>query len=209
MARITPGKDIPSVWHRAFFTSDHGLCCGQHGMWGKGNATLPLNMVEEAIRVPMIFNQPGRLFSHQRRAEFVDHLDLFQTLAEFAGIASELPTERRYPGRSFLPHLMNGMIPGGWRHEQFGEYGNLRMIRTSTHKLVRRYQEGPCELFDLRADPRETVNRFDDPDCQPLIDSLTTRLEAHFGHYEDQHKSGLRVLDLPQHNLTEAWRARS
>ena len=63
------------------FTSDHGLCCGHHGLWGKGNATLPLNMLEESIRVPLIFNQPRDLFAKQRRSEFVDHLDLFQTIA--------------------------------------------------------------------------------------------------------------------------------
>ena len=87
------------------FTSDHGLCCGHHGLWGKGNATLPLNMLEESIRIPMIFNQPGRLFARQRRTEFVDHLDLFQTIVDYAGASGQLDQERNYPGQSFLPLL--------------------------------------------------------------------------------------------------------
>ncbi|HRE27415.1 MAG TPA: sulfatase-like hydrolase/transferase, partial [Anaerolineales bacterium] len=88
------------------YLSDHGLNCGQHGIWGKGNGTLPLNMVEESIRIPLIFNQPGRLFGHQHRGEFVDHLDIFRTLAEVAGI--DLPgAAERYPGRSFLSLLDN------------------------------------------------------------------------------------------------------
>ena len=71
------------------FTSDHGLNCGQHGMWGKGNATFPYNMVDESIRIPLIFNQPGYLYQGQRRNEYVDHCDVFQTLVDYAGL--ELP----------------------------------------------------------------------------------------------------------------------
>ena len=41
------------------YTSDHGLNCGHHGIWGKGNATLPLNMLEESIRVPLHLSWPG------------------------------------------------------------------------------------------------------------------------------------------------------
>ena len=124
------------------FTSDHGLCCGQHGLWGKGNATLPLNMLEESIRVPLLFNQPRRLFARQRRSEFVDHLDLFQTIADYAGIATTLAPARNYPGRSFLPLLDNSAALPDWRQIQFGEYGDLRMARTRRHKLVRRYYDG-------------------------------------------------------------------
>lgn len=187
------------------YTSDHGLCCGHHGIWGKGNATLPLNMVEESIRVPMIFNQPGRLFGGQRRQEPVDHLDLFQTLANYAQI--ELPEEEDYfPGRSFFPLLDNSDSLPDWRDVQFGEYGNLRMIRTRTHKLVCRIPDGPCELFDLLADPRETINLFAAPEQQQLVQQLMTQLEQHFTRYEDPMKSGLRVRDLPRHNHTEAWR---
>jgi len=43
------------------YTSDHGLNCGHHGVWGKGNGTLPLNMLEESIRVPLILSWPGVL----------------------------------------------------------------------------------------------------------------------------------------------------
>ena len=188
------------------YTSDHGLCCGHHGIWGKGNATLPLNMVEESIRVPLIFNQPGALFAPQRRQEFVDHLDLFQTLLDYAD--ASLPDERAgsYPGRSFLPLLTGSAALPAWRDAQFGEYGNLRMIRTRTQKLVLRYPDGPCELFDLLHDPRETVNCYGDPVYQELVRILTARLEAHFTRYEDPLKSGLRVRDLPRHNNAEAWR---
>ncbi len=189
------------------FTSDHGLCCGHHGLWGKGNATLPLNMLEESIRVPLIFNHPRDLFARQRRSEFVDHLDLFQTIVDYAGVSTSLDAERRYPGRSFLPLLLNSAAMPDWREQQFGEYGDLRMVRTRQYKLVRRYAEGaPNELFDLFEDPTESHNRFGDQAYQHIVEGLTGEIDRHFEQYQDPTHSGLRVKDLPQHNLTEAWR---
>lgn len=187
------------------YLSDHGLNCGHHGIWGKGNGTLPANMVEESIRIPLILNQPGRLFAGQRRREFVDHLDLFQTLAEYAGVV--LPEEKEvYAGHSYLPLLENTSALE-WRTEQFGEYGNLRMVRTDAFKLVLRYPNGPCELFDLRADPRETVNLFHSSQHTPIVETLTARIDAYFARYEDPEKSGLKARELPLHNPTEPWRS--
>ncbi len=87
------------------YTSDHGLNCGQHGIWGKGNGTLPLNMVEESVRIPMILNHPSHFFAKQRRPEFVDHTDLFQTILDYAGIPLEpsFRSGKNYPGRSLPP----------------------------------------------------------------------------------------------------------
>ena len=189
------------------FTSDHGLNCGQHGIWGKGNGTLPLNMVEESIRIPLIFNQPEVLYGGQNRREFVDHCDIFQTLVEYAGVELPVRGENFYPGRSFLPMLDNSRPVMNWRDIQFGEYGDLRMVRTTTHKLIHRYLDGSGELFDLLHDPRETINLLHDLDMQPLVERLTSLIEAYFSRYEDPVKSGRRVRDLPKHNATEAWRS--
>jgi len=42
------------------FGSDNGYSCGHHGFWGKGNATFPLNMYENSVKVPMIFSHCRR-----------------------------------------------------------------------------------------------------------------------------------------------------
>ncbi len=188
------------------YLSDHGLNCGQHGIWGKGNGTLPLNMVDESIRVPLIFNQPGRIFGRQRRGEFVDHLDVFRTLAEATGLTLPHATAAALPGRSFLPAIENTRPLPGWRDVQFGEYGDVRMIRTPRHKLILRHPHGPHELYDLVQDPRETVNVVADPAHAALVADLTVRIAEYFARYEDPAKSGLRVVERPRHNTTEAWR---
>lgn len=184
------------------YTADHGLNTGHHGIWGKGNGTLPLNMVEESIRVPLIWYDGRSPQEQPLRPEFVDHLDTFQTILDVAGID---PPDKNYVGRSFQRLLRNDSFPE-WRAVQFGEYGNVRMIRTSRHKLVYRYPDGPHELFDLAADPREMNNVIDRGDLQPIVQAFVGRLEGFFTRYEDPAKSGLRVQDLPRHNTSEAWR---
>jgi choline-sulfatase len=186
------------------YTSDHGMNTGHHGLWGKGNASKPYNMLEESIRVPLILNQPGTLVGGQTRREPVTHCDLFSTLLGHAGLAHPGP-RGLYPGRSFADLLRGGHVLD-WPDAVFGEYGNLRMIRTPTHKLVCRYPDGPNELFDLRADPRESANRYADPESAPLVDELSQRIDAYFAAYEDPELSGLRVLDLPSFNPEEFWR---
>jgi arylsulfatase A-like enzyme len=186
------------------YTSDHGLNCGHHGIWGKGNGTLPLNMVDESIRVPLLWYD-GRAPQMQPQppcTEFVDHLDTFQTILDVAGIA---PPDNNYAGRSYRQMLLNQPIPD-WRTVQFGEYGNVRMIRTARHKLVHHDPNGPNQLFALAADPREMSNLFNHADMQPIIQTLLGRLNRFFAKYEAPAKSGLRVRDLPRHNSSEAWR---
>ncbi len=157
----------------------------------------------QAIRIPMIFNQPNSLCENQRRREFVDHLDLFQTLIEHANIDPN-GLQNNYAGHSFMPWLTNSSNIPNWRNAQYCEYGNLRMIRTDKYKLVRRYPNGPCELIDLSANPRESVNLFDDPAHQSIMTRLTQKLETYFETYEGSQKSGLQVRQLPRHNQTEA-----
>jgi len=186
------------------YTSDHGLNCGHHGVWGKGNGTLPLNMLEESIRVPLILSRPGILPAGARRDEMVDHLDLFQTLVAAAG--AEIPPGYDYAGEDLGPLIATGRQSKEWRQVQFGEYGPLRMARTREHKLVRRFPNGPDELFDLAADPREDRNLIDDPGYRDAAAQLSAAIETYIGRYAATDRSGLLGAALPQHNLTEAWR---
>ena len=187
------------------YTSDHGLCCGHHGIWGKGNGTMPLNMVEESIRIPLIFNHPDGIFGGQRRAEPVDHLDVFQTLLAFAGVPCPARGPDYYPGRSFLPMITNGDLPSPWRDTQFAEFGDVRMIRTRRHKLVTRQGSGAVQLFDLADDPAESVNLAGEPEHANLVTRLTVALDTHFGRYESLEHSGRRPGGPEPTNLSSPW----
>ena len=189
------------------YASDHGCSLGHHGFWGKGNSTRPLNMYEVSLRVPLIVRGPG-IPAGQVVESPVDHYDLFQALCEWAGAEREgiIPKHRNYPGRSLVP-LAQGKPVAGWPVERYGEYGDLRMIRTSEYKFVKRYPGGPNELFALREDPGEMRNLADEPSHLSIRQGMEELLETWYETHQDPAKSGLRVKFLPAHNLdSEAWR---
>lgn len=187
------------------YTSDHGLNMGHHGIWGKGNGSEPLNMLEESIRVPLILNHAGQVAAGTRRAEQVSHPDLFMTLLDFAGAGPH--ARHRFPGKSFR-RLLAGEDDPEWDNRLLFEYGPVRAIRDARYKLVLRCDGHQNLLHDLARDPRETVNLYRDPQCQDLVRRLTAALESFFARYETAERSGLRGDDLPVHNRNEAWRGK-
>ena len=185
------------------YTADHGLNLGHHGIWGKGNGSQPLNMLDESIRVPLICMLPGMIPAGARRDEFVTHCDLFMTLLDYAGA---LPDDRGdFPGESFRAILQGEA--SDWRDCYFGEYGSTRAIRDRQYKLVKRYAGGEDLLHDLLSDPRETVNLIDETAHKVTRDRLKRRLEGFFAQYQRPAHSGLRGDELPIHNRREAWRS--
>lgn len=191
------------------YTSDHGHMNGQHGLYTKGNATVPQNFYEEAIRVPLLLRWPGRLWAGATCTEMVDHCDLFQTLLEAASapLTAEQQRARNPAGASFLSLAAGATMP--WRSLQFCEYGNARMVRTERYKLVCRYAPHDIygdELFDLAQDPREKVNRIGEESLVPVIALLRESLESHFARFSEEGQGGTDILRLPVQNHFEPWR---
>jgi len=161
------------------FLSDNGFSCGQHGFWGKGNGTFPMNMYDESVMVPFIVSAPGMLPVGEVRNEVLSAYDLPATLLELIGLSPE-PFESG-PGRSFA-----GLLRGASELEPprpivvHSEYGPVRMIRTGERKYVHRHPHGPHELYDLDADPHERVNLVDDPSRAEELASMRRMLHQWF-----------------------------
>ena len=191
------------------YTSDHGLNCGQHGLFGKGNATYPLNMLEESIRVPLIFHFPSRLLNQQKRVDMVDHTDLFATILDFAGIeeSKDEADRRNSPGKSLYPLLVNSHHPILKKDIQFCEYGPVRMARTQRYKLSLYPDPAMNLLFDLQSDPHEEQNRFLDPALQAVRDDLTKRIDAYYCRYCEESHKGTNFTKLPTYNPRVAWKS--
>ncbi len=192
------------------YTSDHGHMNGHHGLWTKGNATIPQNLLDESIKVPCLLSWPGTIQPGGVYREPVDHCDLFATVLDAAGAAGQLTDEQKAirPGKSYLP-LLKGE-PGTWRDTQFCEYGNARMVRTAKAKLIRRYP-GPNghfadQYYDLEVDPREATNLIDDPARQQDIARLDQLLTDYFRRYSLPGRNGLDIAKEPAFNRYEPWR---
>ncbi len=179
------------------YTSDHGLNCGHHGIWEKGEATIPQNFYEESVGIACTLSWPaGGIRQNATCDDFVNHCDLWATLLEIAGAMPEasLAAQLNSPGTSYLKQLRGEKIQS-WRQTIFSEYGNARMARTGRYKLINRYSYAdvrfPDELYDLQEDPRETVNRHDDPALQGIVRDLSAQTDSYFAKYTVAGHDGL------------------
>jgi arylsulfatase A-like enzyme len=160
-------------------TATHGTLLGRHGLWGDGLATDPVNMYDEALHVPMIWNWYGRLPTESAHPEVVSAYDFVPTLCEAAGIA--LPSGGNLCGRSYFPLATNRPLPKKhpWTNLVFGHLRNTWMARNSRYKLVVRNDgEGPNEFFDMRTDPREKLNQYANPAFVTVRDRMRRDLDA-------------------------------
>lgn len=160
------------------FTADQGWNAGQHGVWGKGNGTWPFNLYEESIRVPMIWNQPGRIRAGQVVREMVSSYDYFPTILDYLGVKAPAGKSNR-PGRSYAG-LVAGNRPRRWENRLYFEYSYVRGVRTENLKYIERTKDWPSELYDLEADPGETANRIEDPAYARQLEGLRKDLSAWF-----------------------------
>jgi arylsulfatase A-like enzyme len=133
------------------FTADQGWNAGQHGVWGKGNGTVPFNLYEESLRVPLIWNHPGRIAAGKTVDALVSSYDYFPTILDYLGVSA--PADPKRAGRSYAD-FVRGKSPH-WRDRLYFEYGYVRGLRTRNLKYIERADGWPTEMFDLEADPGE------------------------------------------------------
>ncbi len=161
------------------FTGDNGFLLGRHGLWSKGHASDPINMYDEVMATPMIWNWPGKVAPESVRPEIVSFYDVLPTLCAVAG--APVPAGRNLCGRSYLPAALNRTFPKKqpWDNTVFGEFRNTDMVRDKRFKLVRRNDgKGPNELYDLTADPREKTNQFANAGFITVKDALGKELDG-------------------------------
>ncbi len=175
-----------------FFMSDQGFQCGHNGLFGKGNASNPRNMYEESMKIPTIVQCPslipaGSAFGSDGRVltQCVSAYDFMPTVLHLTGCAMPDQPYRggRYPGRSYVPLLLNQKLEEPWADAVYGEYGRARMVRTADWKLIHRADGGPDELYCLARDPGEDNNLASDPLYRDEMVQMRKQLFNWFGRY--------------------------
>jgi len=141
------------------FTSDHGHYLGQHGLTAKG----PFHY-EDGIRVPFIVRYPGQSNAGTTSDAIQSVVDLPQTFLDIC----DIPIPGQMQGVSQKEVWLGQRDSArSWaicenRHQPTAVH--LRTFVTERYKMTvyRGLDEG--ELYDLREDPEERRNRWDDPD---------------------------------------------
>jgi arylsulfatase A-like enzyme len=183
------------------FMSDNGFNCGHHGIWGKGNGTVPQNMYDTSVKIPAIFSRPGTIPAGVVNDEMLSQYDVFPTVLEWAEIAN--PFADALPGRSFAGMIRGSRERGNESVVVYDEYGPVRMIRTREWKYVHRYPFGPHELYDMVNDPEERRNRYDERNSERIVVQLRNELESWFNRYVDPDLDGAKkeVIGQGQRDL--------
>lgn len=167
------------------FSSDNGFSCGHNGFWGKGNATFPLNLYEESVKVPFIISYGG-MAKNKVIDQPASAYDIRQTILELANIEDEKID--KLPGKSIIP-IING-CKNNDPIVVFDEYGPNRMIRYNDYKLIKSYPYGENKLYDLKKDPGEINNLYKKHEYKNIKDIMAILLEEWFQKNSDYWKSG-------------------
>jgi arylsulfatase A-like enzyme len=180
------------------YTSDQGFFLGEHGLFDKRF------MYEESLRMPFMVRYPRAIKAGRVVDGFLLNVDFAPTFLDYAGVP--IPAEMQgVSGRA----LWEGKAPPEWQpsmyyrywvngdeHNTAAHYG----VRTATHKLIYYYckpldvhgatELNPpvspyWELFDLRTDPMELKNIYNDPAQAEIVRSLKAELDRLQAKYHD------------------------
>jgi arylsulfatase A-like enzyme len=142
-----------------FYTSDHGIAIGRHGLQGKQN------LYEHSWRVPFIAKGPG-IKPGSRATGNIYLLDVLSTFCDLTGIKAPKTSE----GISFKPVLegkkdtvrdvLYGVFCGGKKP-------GMRCVKQGDWKLIEYEVEGgvsrETQLFNLAENPGEFIKEHHDP----------------------------------------------
>jgi len=183
------------------YCSDHADYCGDHGLFAKG-----IPCFRGAYNVPAVVRWPAGVKNPGRREDaFLSHTDWAPTFLDLAGVE----TDRYFAGRSIVPFLADRK-PADWRDETFTMcdgvelYFTQRSVRTRQYKYVYNGFDFD-ELYDLRDDPHEMVNRSDDPAYRQIKRDLVRRYWRFAMREEDKVLSRYITISLFPWGPQEVW----
>ena len=167
------------------FTADHGDLLGDYGLLLKG----PLH-AQSLIRVPFIYTDP-----HAKGAPVCDAvsgtIDISATILNRAGLAGYHGIQ----GRSLLPEIETGEDHGrgAWiieEESQWAMFGldppvRLKTLVTEDWRVSLYDGCDLAEMYDLRSDPHEMNNLWNDTDHIAVQAALMERMAREMIHYTD------------------------
>lgn len=165
------------------YASDQGFYLGEHGWFDKRF------IYEQSLRTPFVLRYPAVVKPGTVVNDFVIGQDWSATFLDAAGIA----VPKSIQGVSVLPVLKGQKT--GWRKEVYYHYYEFPQphhvyphfgLRNERYKLVRFYGGiDNWELYDLKTDPDELKNIYDQKKNDPLVAGLKASLKKLILQYKD------------------------
>ena len=169
------------------YTSDQGFFLGDHGWFDKRF------MYEESLRMPLVVRYPGLIESGSVSDNIVSNLDFAPTFLELVG--AKIPTEMQ--GHSLKNLLLDEYVEE-WHQSlyyHYYEYPAVHMakrhygVRTRQFKLIHFYYDiDAWELYDLKKDPNEINNVYENPAYTDVVTELKTEIKRLQDLYGDSNE---------------------
>ena len=148
-----------------FFTADHGLGVGHHGLFGKQN------LYEHSTKVPFIAVGPG-IDKGKENNEAIYLQDVMPTSLELAG--ARTPDHIEF--HSLVPQLKGDQKCGNYP-AVYGAYLSLQRSVTHEGKKLILYPEIPvARLYDIEKDPHEMKDLAENGKNMDLQKTLFAKL---------------------------------
>jgi len=166
------------------YTSDQGFFLGEHGWYDKRF------MYEESLRIPLLIRYPEEIKAGSVVDQLIQNLDFAPTFLDYAGV--DIPGNMQ--GESFR-NMVSGEPCDGRDaiYYHFYEYPSVHMakrhygVRTDRYKLMHFYYDvDEWELYDLKTDPSEMLNVYDDPAYAEVQEMMHRRLVELREKYNDK-----------------------
>lgn len=141
------------------YSSDQGFYLGEHGWFDKRW------MFEESLKMPFAVRWPGSIKPNSKPKAMIQNIDYAPTFLEIAGV--DIPAEIQ--GKSLVPVMKDETQPLRdaiyYAYYELGEHAVPQHfgVRTQTHKLFYFPSTDEWQMFDLKSDPLEVVNIYDQP----------------------------------------------
>ncbi|WP_299414934.1 sulfatase-like hydrolase/transferase [uncultured Sulfitobacter sp.] len=171
------------------FTTDHGDYMGDHGLMLK-----LLLHYQGIIRVPFIWHDPCAPAQGKVDSGLASSIDISATILARAGIQAFNGIQGRDLFASDPPEAIIVEEDSQRAMTGFERPQRIRTVVTQTHRMSLRQAEDWDELYDLKADPQELRNLYDDPAAQDVQKDVTERMLR-------------RMIDLQDRAPLPAYRA--
>lgn len=176
------------------YTSDQGFYLGEHGWFDKRF------MYEQSLRTPLLIRYPALIKQGTVSKTMALNLDFAPTFLDLADVSKPGYMQ----GTSLVP-LFKGDTPNDWRkaiYYHYYEYPGWHAvkrhygIRTQRYKLIHFYYDiDQWELYDLKTDPNEMHDVYNNPAYQSVRDSLTVQLRQLQKEYGDSDSLAEKFLE--------------
>ncbi len=190
------------------YTSDQGMFLGEHDYQDKRWS------FEESLKAPMVIRYPSEIKSGSVEKHLMANIDVAPTLLDYAGI--EIPAEMQGEScRKVICGEYDGFVRDSvyfryWmhrahKHDNPAHYG----IRTEDYKLIFYYglpldasgainnvSPAGWEFYDMKNDPYETKNIYDDPQYATIIAEMKEKMIEVKAQYGDEDSKYPELVEL-------------